>query len=646
MCGVAGIFEYGTTEGRVEAQVLRRMQETLVHRGPDGAGQWISPDRRVGLAMRRLAILDLDGGAQPMFGRNDEVLVFNGEIYNYPSLRRALEADGVRFRTTCDTEVILPLYERLGLACLEELNGMFAFALWDPRCSRLFLARDRIGEKPLYWSAAAGRLVFASEIKALLAHPMITPAVNEGAIGPYLTNLVTTPPATLYAGIFKLPPGWLAICDRDGIETEPWWSLFEPRQFVDISRQEATDKVRALLERSVHDRLLADVPVGVLLSGGLDSTILLALLRDRAHSLATFSVGFPDHPALDERDQARRVARELGSDHHEIEVSQKQAIEFLPQLIYHQDEPLADPVCIPLHFVCKLARDNGVPVVLAGEGSDELFWGYASYRRVVSRQRYLRALMRLPRILRRGLATFVPPERLANLRQLLEGLATDRPLPMHMPLGLTRHFRSRVLAEPSWIDQVGWSPSDIDKSDGPVDTLTRLGFDTQEYEFGLRLPELLLMRIDRFSMASSVEARVPFLDPDLVEFVYRLPIALKFDRGVDKVVLRDAVAGLVPEWVARRPKQGFNAPVIEWMAEDLGALFAQALEGDALRSYFNVDVINAALRDRRTDVLWDRNYLRDWLWPVLNFALWHRQWIEGESVATMVDPFVCSSVGS
>jgi asparagine synthase (glutamine-hydrolysing) len=636
MCGIAGIFDYDITEGRVDGAVLHRMRETLRHRGPDDAGQWISPDRRVGLATRRLAILDIEGGAQPMLGRRGEVLVFNGEIYNYPLLRRVLEADGARFRTSCDTEVILPLYERHGADCLKHLNGMFAFALWDPALGRLLLARDRIGEKPLYWTTADGTLVFASEIKALFEHPKITPSVNAAAIGPYLTNLVTTPPETLYADIWKLAPGHMVICDRDGARTTRWWNLFDPREFVEVPREQASETVRKLLDRSVHDRLLADVPVGVLLSGGLDSTTLLALLRERARGMASFSVGFPDHPHLDERDQARRVARELGSEHHEIAVDQRQAIAFLPKLIYHQDEPLADPVCIPLHFVCKLARDSGVPVVLAGEGSDELFWGYPSYRRVLRRRRQLLALMRMPRSVRAGLAALVPPERHANLRQLLESLASDRPLPLHMPLGLPRHHRTRVLADPTWAERLGWLPSDVDPN-GSVDPFTQLAFDTQEYEFGLRLPELLLMRIDRFSMANSVEARVPFLDPDLVRYVYRLAIPLKFQDDVGKVVLRDAVADVVPEWVIRRPKQGFGAPVREWMGGELGTLFEAVLNGEAVRRYFNVEVLRRALGKRRGTLGWA-------LWPILNFALWHRCWIEGESVERLVEPLIAPQV--
>jgi asparagine synthase (glutamine-hydrolysing) len=587
--------------------------------------------------MRRLSILDLSNGHQPMFGSGGEVLVFNGEIYNYPRLREQLENDGVQFKTTCDTEVILKLYERHGTGCLEHLVGMFSIALWDPREERLLLARDRVGEKPLYWADVNGTIVFGSEIKALLEHPLVTPAVNEAAIGPYLTNLVTTPPETLYKGIYKLPPGHMATVDRDGLRTHRWWDLFQPREWHDVDRAEAAREVRNLLDRSVHDRLLADVPVGVLLSGGLDSTTLVALLREKAKGLATFSVGFEDAPELDERAEARAVAEHFKTDHHEVVVSQQDALDFLPGLIYHQDEPLADPVCLPLYFVCRLARENDVPVVLAGEGSDELFWGYPNYSRILERRRWTEAIMRLPRALRRPLPSLVPPRRFGKVRELLSGYADGRPQPMHMPLGFTRHERERVLRAPSSSYGWGWEPSNGANGRDP-DLITQLGFDTQEYEFGLRLPELLLMRIDRFSMANSVEARVPFLDPALVEYVYRLPIEHKWRESVGKMVLREAVADVVPDWVIQRRKQGFGAPVATWMQTRLGELFRTVLPGDALRSYFDVDTLGAAV-----GLDGNRGKQDVDLWPILNFALWHRYWIEGQPLEGMIEPVVASA---
>lgn len=628
MCGITGVYEFARATGALEPALLRRMRETLHHRGPDGEGMYLSPDRRVGLAHRRLAIVDIDGGAQPMRGLAGEWLVFNGEIYNYPQLRRELERSGATFQTNCDTEVILHLYVRDGVECVRKLNGMFAFAIWDPARKQVFFARDPIGEKPLYWTVANGTFVFGSEIKALLEHPAVTAEVNETAISPYLTNLVTSAPETLYKGISKLAPGTRGICDVSGVHVDRYWDLFSPREWVDATPTEASGEVRRLLERSVRMRLMSDVPVGVLLSGGLDSSTLVALLQDRAAGMATFSVGTDDDPAIDERTEARWVADHFGTEHHEVVVSEADALEFLPTLVHHQDEPLADPVCIPLHFVCQLARANGVPVVLAGEGADEMFWGYPAYARTMTRARWLSVLAAMPSILRRQLPAMVPRRRMDRLFDLGVGLAEGRLPPMHMPLGLGRRQRELVLAGAA--ADTGWSPSvDALVPPGVIDSLA---FDTQEYEFGLRLPELLLMRIDRFAMANSVEARVPFLDPDLVSFAYRLPLRHKLDGGQSKIVLRNAISDIVPQRILQRRKQGFGAPVGKWFTSKLGPTLESLMTGDSLRPYFDIDALRQLLaRHRSGDA---QTFV---LWPILNFGLWHKAWIEGADLREFLD---------
>jgi asparagine synthase (glutamine-hydrolysing) len=294
--------------------------------------------------------------------------------------------------------------------------------------------------------------------------------------------------------------------------------------------------------------------------------------------------------------------------------------------VHHQDEPLADPVCIPLHFVCELAARNDVKVVLAGEGADELFWGYPRYRQVLERWRWVEAILALPTPARKALPRLLPA-RFARRRELLDQLETGRPLPLHMPLGLTRHQRRVVLGTTNGAAAPGWAPS----ADGAgEDRLSRLMFDTQEYEFGLRLPELLLMRIDRFSMANSVEARVPFLDPFLVEFTYRLPLAYKLSHGQTKVVLRRAIADVVPDWVLNRRKQGFSAPVGDWAGSRLGTLFERLLATGAIREYFDGDALRRGIAAARS------GRERFDLWPVINFALWHRYWIEGESIDALL----------
>ncbi len=627
MCGIVGVFEYGRENGTLHEQLIASMRDRIEHRGPDGEGLFVSPDRRLGLGHRRLSIIDIDHGAQPMFGERGTALVFNGEIYNYPALRQRLMSEGVRFRTNCDTEVILHLYERYGDACVEHMVGMFAFAIWDPARGRVFFARDPIGEKPLYWTDRAGVLVFGSEIKAVLEHPMVQRDVNREVLGPYLANLVTPGPETLYAGINKVPAGCRGWSDRGGVTIERYWSPAEPRSFSDVGERDATSRVRDLLDASVRARLMSDVPVGVLLSGGMDSSTIVALLREQARELASFTVGFPGHELHDERAEARWVAERFGTDHHEVVLTEADALESLRPLVHHADEPLADPVCVPLYAVCGLAQRNGIKVVLAGEGADELFWGYHGYRGVLERWRRFAAMLAMPRPLRRLAALATSPNRTPRRREQLEGLASGRPNPIHMPVGMTAYQREHLLrgvgAGP------GWAPTQALNGEDP---LTTLGFDTQEYEFQVRLPELLLMRIDRFSMANSVEARVPFLDPALVEYVYRLPLGLKVRDGVSKWILKEAVRDVVPDRVALRPKQGFSAPTSRWFAAAHGGLLRDLMRQDALKAYFDIDYLSRVL-DAADPESWESGQI---LWPILNFGLWHKYWIEGEPFEELV----------
>jgi asparagine synthase (glutamine-hydrolysing) len=627
VCGIVGVYEYGRTAGDVSAPLLLRMRETLRHRGPDGEGVFVSVDQKAGLAHRRLSIVDPAGGAQPMHGNNGTVLVFNGEIYNYPALRKSLESGGIRFRTNSDTEVILHLYELYGERCVEHLVGMFAFALWDDRRDQLFFARDPIGEKPFYWSNTGSVFIFGSEIKAVLEHPSAPREVNEAALGAYLANLVTPGPETLYRGIFKLPAGHRGRCDTNGVTVSRYWRPPTARRWVDVPIAEAADRVRTLLDTSVHDRLMSDVPVGVLLSGGFDSTAIVALLRESRTGMPTFTVGFPGFERVDERSEARWVAREFRTDHHEVALAESDAVKMLVPLVHHQDEPLADPVCVPLFAVCRLAREAGVKVVLAGEGADELFWGYSAYRSALARWHRYRAALSLPRPLRLLLRSTTSGHRRSRRREQLEGIAEGRLRPIQMPAGLTSYQRQELLL--SRTSASGWSPAARAQDE---DSLSTLVFDTQEYEFQVRLPELLLMRIDRFSMANGVEARVPFLDPALVEYVYRLPLDLKLKNGVTKVVLKEALAGVMPRRTVDRRKQGFAAPTSEWFAARHGALLARLAQEEALRRYF--DIGHLARLARALD--FTHPEAGRILWPILNFALWHRYWIEGASPDELV----------
>jgi asparagine synthase (glutamine-hydrolysing) len=626
MCGIAGVFEYGRTAGNVTEDVLLAMRETLRHRGPDGDGIHISDDRRVGLAHRRLSIIDIEGGAQPMCGPDGSWLVFNGEIYNYPALREQLSADGVRFQTRCDTEVILHLYRRYGERCVDHLVGMFAFALWDPQREQLFFARDPVGEKPFYWCQRDGVFVFGSEIKALLEHPVTPREVNKDVIGAYLTHLVTPGPETLYRGINKLAPGHFGRCDAGGVTVTEYRSLTTPREWSPTSVEEARVRVRALLEDSERARLMSDVPLGVLLSGGVDSTTIVGLLRSQGGALNTYTVGFPGHDDFDERAEARWTARHFGTTHHEIELTEADAVAAFPALIHHQDEPLADPTCLPLRAACERARETGVKVLLAGEGSDELFWGYEGFGRTIERMPVLARMLRMPVPVRRLAALATSPNRRAHRRERLDGLAEGRVRPLHLPLGLTGSERRRLLRQGPY--GPGWTPAPAAEDD----PLSTFGFDTQEHEFKVRLPELLLMRSDRFSMARSIEARVPFLDPALVEYVYHLPIDLKVRSGVTKFILKEAVRDILPDRVANRRKQGFTPPTSAWFAGRYGKVLRDMTRQDTLREYFECDYL-AQVEASADHASWESGHF---LWPVLNFGLWHKYWIEGSSLEEVV----------
>ena len=626
MCGITGVFEWGRGRGTVSEDLVVRMRETMRHRGPDGEGVFVSSDRKVGFGHRRLAIVDIAGGAQPMFSARGLCLVFNGEIYNYPALRRSLSEAGATFTTNSDTEVILHLYERYGDGCVEHLTGMFAFAIWDPRTERLFFARDPIGEKPFYWADLDGVFVFGSEIKALLEHPAVPREVNQGAMGPYLANLVTPAPQTLFSHIKKLPAGSSGYCDASGVRISRYRPAERPRGWSNVDGDPAP-RVRELLDASLRARLMSDVPIGVLLSGGMDSTAIVALLREEGARLSSFTVAFHGQEVHDERTEARWVAQQFGTDHHDVVLSESDALDTLEPLIHYADEPIADPVCVPLFAVCRLAHDTGIKVVLAGEGADELFWGYTGYRSVVERWPRFRALLAAPRLLRQLAVSATSARRRPRRREHLEGIASGRVRPVHMPVGLTGYQRSHLLQSHS--GDAGWAPSQPARSE---DGLTTLAFDTQEYEFGVRLPELLLMRIDRFSMANSVEARVPFLDPALVDFVYRLPLDQKIHAGLTKYVFRQAIADVVPTRIAQRPKQGFAAPTSEWFAGRHGGLMRELMGQDALRRYFDISYLDRLLKAARADS-WESGQI---LWPILNFGLWHKHWIEGEPIGEFV----------
>jgi asparagine synthase (glutamine-hydrolysing) len=644
MCGICGVVAYGWRAG-VDRDVLLRMRDAMAHRGPDDAGDWLSTDGRVALGHRRLSIVDLSAaGRQPMSNEDGTVrIVFNGEIYNHAELRSELEQRGHRYRSATDTETLVHLYEELGEDMLPRLRGMFAFAIWDERRQRLFAARDRIGIKPFYFSQQDGRFAFASEIKALAEHPAIALDVDDEALYHYLTFMTTPAPATLFRGIRKLPAGHRLTLSADGeCRIERWWDVAwsaapDPRHLA--SADACAEHIGELLEESVSERLMADVPFGVLLSGGVDSTALAGLVR-RLHAgpLRTFSVGFSDAPELDELDHARYAARHFETEHHEIVVDPDDVLRYIPSLIHAQDEPLADWVCVPLHYVCKLVRDSGTIVGLVGEGSDEQFAGYAHYHRYARLNRGLWPWYNMvPSAVKSGVWGVAGPLLRARgapreIRELFRRAAAGEPLFLSGAVAAwetdKRDIAARNGGAASW---QGLSSIPVAAAAADRFRVLRPGTGFTEamiyQEFQLRLPELLLMRVDKIGMANSIEPRVPFLDHRLVEFTSHIPPALNLGGGRRKDLLKRAVAGFVPDQVVNRPKQGFSLPVKQWLRGPLASFARESILDSKLRErgYFDYDalagIIDSHIQGRsNSDTL---------IWSLINVSQWYDRWIAG-----------------
>jgi asparagine synthase (glutamine-hydrolysing) len=628
MCGICGVL--ATRDGFAAGEhVVTTMREKLVHRGPDDGGTWTAP--RVGLGHRRLSIIDLTpAGHQPMSNEDGTVwITFGGEIYNHAELRAELEAKSHVYRSHTDTETIVHLYEEEGPRCVERLDGMFHYALWDSRSGELHLARDRLGKKPLYYAQPDGGFLFASEIKALLEHPALTPDLDEEAFFHYLTFVCAPAPLTMFQGIRKLAPAQRMTVRADGsTETATYWSPLGAT--VDGDDDELAEQLLAFLRGAVERRMMSDVPFGVFLSGGIDSSTNVALMSELMDApVQTFSIGFDD-PRFDELKHARRIAELFGTDHHELVVRSRDLEAFVPELVYHQDEPIADWTAVPMHYVSKLAREHGTIVVQIGEGSDELFHGYPAYwAHARFNTRYRRALRLVPSPLARAAASLAfRTGRGVPHAQALEEAAAGRVAFWGGAIAYQGSLKERVLtngrAHPDSYEVVSrlW-----DEAEG-ADLLQRMTY----LELKNRLAELLLMRVDKMTMANSVEARVPFLDQDVVEFAMALPPRLRATRTSGKVLLKRAVSRLLPRDIVERPKQGFVAPVEEWFRGELGEKAQREIRRSSLaeRGLLDYDAI---------DRLWARHRAGrgNWalqLWSIYNVSVWHDLWVAGRTPAT------------
>jgi asparagine synthase (glutamine-hydrolysing) len=638
MCGIAGIVAPDRLHPEERARIAG-MRDVLAHRGPDEAGTRV--DEQAALAHRRLSIIDLASGQQPLANEDETVwIVYNGEIYNHAEIRSELEAAGHRYRTRSDTETIVHAYEQWGDQCVHRLRGMFAFAIWDAPKRRLLLVRDRLGVKPLYWTIANNRLLFGSEIKSILQSGLIEPRANVAALPELLTTRYLSGDETLFRGIHRLMPGHLLVYQDGIVKTSQYWDIPIGGRPETQNKTLAAlvEEFRARLEESVRLRLMSDVPLGMFLSGGLDSSVVAALMaRMIDRPVETFSVAFSDR-AFSELEYSRQVARAIGAHAHEVVVSERDFFGALPRLIWHEDEPIAHPSSVPLYFVSALARQH-VKVVLTGEGSDELLAGYGKYPRSLLNWhagRFYEAAV--PRPLRRSVRRLAIPRLPARAQRFAERsfLAMDRTpeaiffdafaatrLQVLRPL-LSADLRALATVQRAY----GPSRACFDRPGRSASILDRVLYaDLKTY-----LVELL-MKQDQMSMAASIESRVPFLDHTLVEFAAGLPPQSKLRGFATKRILRAAAADLLPRTILERPKMGFPVPFAEWMRGPSIEIARQVLlDRRAIRR----GLLNGAAVERLlTRHASGQEPAGGTIWSLLNLELWYRTAIDGAGVQAL-----------
>lgn len=628
MCGIVGKLNLEENQP-VRHELIRQMMDQIIHRGPDGEGEYCSGP--VGLGHRRLSIIGLENGAQPMSNEDGTVwVVYNGEIYNFPELRTELEARGHIFRSNTDTEVIVHLYEELGAESVKRLRGMFAFALWDERKQFLLLARDRVGIKPLYYVNTGSALVFGSEIKSLLMDPTVERRINRRSIDRFLTYYYLPGEETLFEGIYKLDPGHFITVRNGRVMKHQYWDLhFEisPRW---RRYEDAVEALKMLLRDTVKDHMISDVPVGVLLSGGVDSTGILRYAVERAKKrISTFTVGFAGEDFADERPYARLAAQQYGTLHHEITISAKEFYDFLPRYVWHMEEPVCEPPAAALYFVSRLARESSVKVLLSGEGGDEAFGGYQTYRNLLLLEGLKSAFGSAKGLLRLALQTLG----LIGLKRIKRyGDLVDLSLPQYYlsrtatpdtPFNRVKHVLYRKEFSDS-LDEPSNKPTQrlFNQLNGLPLLHQLLLVDTKTW-----LPDDLLVKADKMTMATSVELRVPLLDYQVLEFAASLPPHFKVQGGSTKRILKAALGDSVPSAILKRKKTGFPIPYDRWLRKEMKEFVFETISGEssALSAYFHEEALLQLLQTHQRGEGGSQE-----VFSLLMLELWHQQFVKGD----------------
>ena len=636
MCGITGIYSLGAP---VDPSILLSMTDTLSHRGPDDSGTYINENKTVGLGHTRLSIIDLSQrGRQPMASDDLKIQVsYNGEIYNYKEIREELRSKGHVFRTNCDTEVLVRAYEQWGIECLHKFIGMFALAIWDGRQNKLYLARDRVGIKPLYYYRENGLFLFGSELKAIMKHPGFSKRISPDALLLFLKYDYVRSPYTIFENTFKLEPGCYLCLQNGQLEKHRYWDVTESFNMepYDFSEEEACDMFEEIMTESLRYRLVSDVPVGIFLSGGIDSSVVAALLQKSVPTpIKTFTIGF-DEEKYNEAVWAKKVAEHLGTEHTEFYVSEDDALKMVPELPSIYDEPFGDDSSIPTCIVSKLAREH-VKVVMSGDGGDELFCGYNHYARLA---RSAAVIGKTPGVIKYGLRaalSCLEVNRVESLGKtlgcasLLRNYGKTRAVMLSiLEKDMARMYRSKWSA---------WAPEDFpDLFKNPLDTrdetfnadfaaiesgelMTRMLY----ADFNVWLPDNILTKVDRASMSVGLEAREPLLDHRVVRFASRIPLYLKYRNGESKYFLKKVLSRHIPAELYNRPKTGFVGPMDSWLRGKLRPLVMDHLSANEIKKsgFFNTEEVL-----RWTDKFYNDSSVKpDRIWNLLMFQMWYERW--------------------